>query len=74
MPSSFSLYFMISNVHTNFRFLGPFYKALHRVVAEKAAFLSGLQEMEVAIMTTAIVMGTPTLFGPCRSVRPQKTD
>ena len=61
-------------LHTNFRFLGPFYKVLHRVVEEKAAFLSGLQEMEVAIMTTAIVMDTPTLFGPCQSVRPQKTD
>ena len=61
-------------LHTNFRFLGPFYKVLHKVVEEKAAFLSGLQEMEVAIMTTAIVMDTPTLFGPCQSVRPQKTD
>ena len=68
---------MIPNVHTIFfffLFLGPFYKALHRVVEEKAAFLSGLQEMEVAIMTTAIVMGTPTLFGLCLLVRPQKTD
>ena len=64
---------MLKGLISSHLFLGLFYKVSHKVAEVKAAFLYGPQEMEVATMTTAIVMVIPTLFGRCLLVRPQKT-